>query len=130
MRRMTEAQKEHCRGMAEAIARKPEAYNQRTVVYDCGTTACLAGWSLVIKRHNGVIPPDGVPLSGSGEAIFADAGGYMGLTREEREDAFACQAVNHGPSWIPKARDAVHCLREYVETGRWKWLRAPEQSAA
>jgi len=40
------------RAVADQIEQHPESYNQRSIVGNCGTTACIAGWALAIAHFD------------------------------------------------------------------------------
>ena len=127
MNLMTVEQQEHCLAMADAIGARPEGYRQRTELYDCGSTACLAGWSLVVKHHNGVIPVEGFQEKNLGDTVYEEAASYMGLDKGGAEEAF-----DFDPWWSKYGRppgpgDAMYSLKEYVRNGWWKWLREPKR---
>ena len=126
---MTPEVKAHCLSMAEAIAAAPEAYDQKAFLFNCGTTACLAGWSLAVKEHDGEIPDFQIgSVNDQGVAdLFDRAAEYMGL-----DDTQAGEAFDSDPWWTrygrtPSAKDVVHSLKKYVESGEWRWRRALEE---
>ena len=97
--------------VAEAIEKHPQRYDQRSCYgnNECGTTACIAGWTLALTEHQGDLTAADRAYDSE---IFSPAGDALGLSEYEAEHLFDAWWKPHDGLSVP---DALRKIGEGAE---------------
>jgi hypothetical protein len=94
--------------------------------FQCGTAACLGGWTEIMASHEGFV--SGSKYASRGIIIDVAAENYLGLTEAERGFLFISYPSTIEPKgwkrWMLKRLDGViqdKEIRHYVDQMRGKW---------
>jgi len=131
---MNEAQRQHTLDVAKAIEQNPCLYRQDSFMHECGTPACVAGWSVAVSTHGEfadvadlrfyrVDQFDRFSVRKYLGGIESIAGDNLGLTLDERTRMFDVDPY-HGEE-PATAAEAIEMLRHRAATGEVRW---PERS--
>lgn len=85
---------------------------------ECGTTACIAGWTRRVRTKK---PVRAVP---TGNFDWRKEGAWLGLSEAEAHDLFCAEDEAYGRLDDITPSQAVSCLRHLAETGKVDWERA------
>ena len=128
---MKEEHRRHALDVADAIEANAGLYDQYRYAHDCGTPACVAGWSVAVKAK-GAEPAGGADLRALGYDAYAradeirrQAARNLGLTEEQgREMCLPNPYTGREADGVRRAEpaDAVAMLRRYADTGRIVWV--------
>ena len=137
---MNDAQRQHALDVAEAIEQHAGQYDQGRWAHngvekwDCGTPACIAGWSVAVQQVgvSAAARQDVYSqISLSSDPIPSQAARAFGLNPAEEELMFKCNVYGQihylqQPQPEATAAEAVAMLRHRAETGEVCWPEREE----
>ena len=101
--------------LADLIEQLPEEkYDQTTWKHDCGSPACIAGWT-VFKFHEYPDELEAMP----GDEVTITAKCLLGLDWDTAENLFKANPL--GSVFDVTTTEAAACLRHLAETGKVQW---------